>query len=129
MAAIPYPILFRRFSAFYFDESLISKITKLPFKPVAFLEPIHEIEKAFIKLQTNVEDSMDQDVLAINELLDKIRKRGISLDASTKNSMESELQKITKSLEHIISKRNKALKQKHDQDIQNIRKIKDLLFG
>jgi len=128
LTSIPYPILFRRFSAFYFDESLLERISKLPFKPVAFLQPIHEIEKAFIKLQSNVEDNIDQEVLAINELLDKIRKSGSSLDASTKSSIESELQKINKSLEHIISKRNKVLKQKHDQDIQNIRKIKEILF-
>jgi uncharacterized protein YllA (UPF0747 family) len=43
-------------------------------------------------------------------------------------SIESELQKIQKSLEHIKSKRNKSIKQKYDQDLQAIRRIKESLF-
>jgi bacillithiol biosynthesis cysteine-adding enzyme BshC len=125
--SIPYPLLFRRLSAFLYDQSLLSKITKTPFPPEAFLNPLQDLEKEFIKSQIP-ENIPDEDVNSIHMLLEKIRVNCEKLDASSRSSIESEIQKISKSLEHISSKRNKVIKQKYEQDLMNIRKIKDVLF-
>lgn len=126
--AIPYPLLFRRFSAFYFDQSLLNKISKSPFEPEDYLNPLHELEKSFVQLYAVDENGIDKEVREMILLLDKIRLGTSDMEASTKMSIESELQKIQKSLEHILSKQNKAIKQKYDLDLQAIRKIKEQLF-
>ena len=50
------------------------------------------------------------------------------MDQSTKTSIEAEIHKIIKSLEHIENKHLKAIKNKLEQEILQIHKIKDNLF-
>ncbi|MBK6546372.1 MAG: bacillithiol biosynthesis cysteine-adding enzyme BshC [Saprospiraceae bacterium] len=125
---IPYPLLFRRLSAFHFDQSLLSKIAKTIYKPIDFLLPINELEVGFIKLQKDSHTLNEEDLSNTKLLLEKIKISCSNLDSSTKISIEAELQKIYKSLEHIETKHTKSIKQKHEQEIQSIRKIKEVLF-
>ncbi len=126
--SIPYPVLFRRFSAFYFDKSLLTKIAKTAFQPADFLKPYQELENEFISTHSNSVISIDEQLDCIQDQLQKINLAGKSLDVPTQISIESEIQKILKSLDQITAKRNKVIKIKYDQDLQNIQKIKFALF-
>jgi bacillithiol biosynthesis cysteine-adding enzyme BshC len=124
---IPYPILIRRISTFYFDHSLMQKILKTTFQPADFLHPYQELENKYIR-QMDQKDSFADNMDGMQELTEKLKNDIANFEQSMRSSIESEIQKIKKSLEHISSKRNKIQKQKHEQELSQILKIKNSLF-
>lgn len=125
---LPYPLLFRRFSAVYFDQSVQQKISKTIFSPEQFILPIEKLEALFVEQYKDTVEITDDDWKSIKALFDKIKNASNSVEASSKSSIESELQKMNKSLEHIENKFIKAIKFKYELDIQKIQKIKSSLF-
>ncbi|MEI2693734.1 MAG: bacillithiol biosynthesis cysteine-adding enzyme BshC [Saprospiraceae bacterium] len=125
---IPYPLLFRRFSAIYFDSGVIQKISKTSFSELDFLDSITQLESKFVKNQNNKYVLHPEDFIAITKLLEKIKTDSNQLDQSTRTSIEAEIHKILKSLEHIENKHLKAIKNKLEQELLLLHKIKDNLF-
>ena len=52
---IPYPLLFRRYSAIYFESSILQKISKTSFTELDFLDPIIPVSYTHLTLPTNRE--------------------------------------------------------------------------
>lgn len=127
-ANIPYPLIFRRYSAVYFESGIRQKIAKTSFSELDFLESISQLETRFVNNQNTAHVLQPEDFKAINLLLEKIKIDSIQLDQSTRTSIEVEIHKIIKSLEHIENKHLKAIKNKLEQELIQLRKIKDNLF-
>lgn len=125
---IPYPLIFRRFSAIYFEAGILQKISKTSFSKIDFLDSINHLESNFVNNQTSTYILNPADFITINKLLEKIKVDSSQLDQSTRTSIESEIHKITKSLEHIENKHLKSIKNKFENELVQIRKIKDQLF-
>jgi bacillithiol synthase len=126
--SLPYPLLFRRLSAFHFDQNLLAKISKTAFSAKDFLRPYHQLEKEFISIHSQSIVSIDDPLNCIQDQLQKINLSSKSLDDPTQKSIEAEIQKILKSLDQITSRRNKVIKQKYDQDLITLQKIKSVLY-
>lgn len=125
---IPYPLIFRRYSAIYFESGVMQKIAKTSFSELDFLDSITQLEARFVNHQNTAHVLQPDDLKAINILLDKIKIDSMQLDQSTRTSIEAEIHKIIKSLEHIENKHLKAIKNKLEQELLQLRKIKDNLF-
>ncbi len=125
---LPFPILFRRFSAFHFDNKLIQKINKLDLLAEELLQPLQQIESNLVNQETETHVLDQADFKLLYTTLSKIKQDAHALDPSTKMSIESEIQKILKSLDHIENKHTKAVKLKLESKLQMLRKIKMQLF-
>ena len=124
---INYPILVPRNFVSILDKGTQSKLQKLNFETEALFKDGNELVKQFIKTQhndINLNDYQSSISTTFDELSDFISK----IDKSLIGSVEAEKQKSLNSILNLNQKVNKALKQKSENDINQIWSIKSKLF-
>jgi bacillithiol synthase len=124
---VVFPILMPRNFVSVIDKPTKSKIDKLNFLETDFFKSEQELIKDFqIKSNNLFEVNLEKEKISTlySELIEKV----ILVDKTLSGSVSGELQKTLNGLDLIAGKANKALKQKSETEINQIKSIKQRLF-
>jgi bacillithiol biosynthesis cysteine-adding enzyme BshC len=124
---VQYPILVPRNFVTAVDANTKSKIEKLNFLTEDFFKTETELINMFQTKSNNVFD-LEIEQAAISKIYISIKDKINLIDKTLINSAAAEEQKTLKSLELLVQKANKALKQKSETEINKIKQIKQKLF-
>lgn len=124
---VVFPILMPRNFVSVIDKPTKSKIDKLNFLETDFFKSEQELIKDFQIKSNNVFD-VNSEKEKISTLYSDLIEKITAVDKTLSASVSSELQKTLNGLDLITGKANKALKQKSETEINQIRNIKQRLF-
>ncbi len=125
---IPLPAIFRRNSAFYADARLVQKMMRTGFSFAEFLMPLHELEQQHIGRKASEQPISESAFVKLRSALEDISQAAGGFDASTQTSIQAELHKIEKMIGHIEQRQTKFVKSQHENDLQQLRNIREQLF-
>lgn len=123
---IQFPILMPRNFITVIETSLKNKIEKLLFKAEDFFKPEVEIIENF-QIKNNAIFEIEEKE-KLNLIYGDISKKVGLIDKSLVGSVQAELQKSLNGLNQIENKVNKALKQKSETELNQIKNIKQKMF-
>lgn len=123
--SLPFPVIQPRKFALLLEPKISSKLHKLNLNIEDVFLHLHELEKKVIPTDSINLDEVKQSILkSFLEIKEKIKNIDPTLIAST----DAELQKTNKGIEQLEQKTIRALKQKNDLRIAQVRAIKNALF-
>ncbi|MCE3258535.1 MAG: bacillithiol biosynthesis cysteine-adding enzyme BshC [Bacteroidetes bacterium] len=124
---VTFPILVPRASVTLVDKGTKNKIEKLGLTSNDLFKSDQELIRLFQVRSNNVFD-IDTEKKQVEELFTALSSRIGTIDKTLVNSVSAEQQKALNSLETLHAKANKALKQRSDTEINQLKGIKDKLF-
>ncbi len=124
---IEFPILVARDFVTIIDKGTKNKIEKLSFEPKNFFASELELIKQF-QIKSDAVFSVEQEKDFASNLYATLSEKITAIDKTLTGSVSAELQKTLNGLEMIAGKANKALKQKSETEINQIKTVKQKLF-
>lgn len=125
--SVSFPILIPRNFITVIDAGTKNKIDKLNFKPEDFFKDVQELINAY-QLKTNNLFALDKEKEEISYLFNQLIEKVNRVDKTLNASALAELQKTINGIDLLISKANKALKQRSETEINQINGVKLKLF-
>jgi bacillithiol biosynthesis cysteine-adding enzyme BshC len=125
---INFPMLFLRNSALMLSEGITKKIEKLGFNTKDFFKDTDQLIKEFIARTSGDEIDVSECKVIIEREFTKLQEIAKNIDPTLVNAIGAEMQKSVQSLDNIHNKLVKSLKQKSENELNQIEKIKSQLF-
>lgn len=124
---VNFPILVPRSFVTIIDKNTASKISKLGFKGEDIFKEENELINEFQEKNNNVFE-LEQEQAELIKLYNSIKEKISGVDKTLVNSVSAEEQKTVKSFEALVQKANKALKQRSETEINQVKQVKQKLF-
>jgi bacillithiol biosynthesis cysteine-adding enzyme BshC len=124
---VQFPVLTLRNFITVIDKPTQNKIEKLGFKPEDFFSEETELIKNF-QVKENKILGLGEEERKLSEIYSSIKEKIEVIDKTLVSSSQAEEQKALKGLEMIMQKANRALKQRSETEINQIKAIKQKLF-
>ncbi len=124
---IQFPVLTPRSFITVIDKSTRSKIEKLGFSPEDLFKDEAELINQF-QVKADLIFDLKEEEKKITEIYTEAKNKISSVDKTLVNNLLAEEQKTLKGLEILVQKANKALKQRSETEINQLRTIKQKLF-
>ena len=109
------------------DTSSQTKIDKLKFSGADFFKSEKDLIQDF-QVKTNNIFSIDAEKETLSKFYSSLIEKASAIDKTLSGSLSAELQKSLNGLDAITGKANKALKQRSETEINQIKSIKQKLF-
>jgi bacillithiol synthase len=123
---IPFPILLLRNSAMLLNSNQDKKREDLCFSVADLFLDEHQLQKKFILLKTDETTSLQKEIDEMELVYESILKK--TNDIGLQNSVKSQMQKQQKSFKQLEQKLLRLEKQKHENSLLQISKLKANLF-
>ena len=123
-----YPMLVRRNSALFIDQSSSKRMEKLGLTVDDLFEDVEVLVKRYVRDNTENELSLDEEKRRLQEIFDAVIEKAQEIDKTLVKSTKSEQAKVMNSIETLESKLMRAEKSRHDIAINQIRSLKEKLF-
>ena len=123
---IPFPILLLRNSAMLLNVSQNKRRQDLGFSIADLFLEEHQLQKNFILSQTKADVSLQKEIEKMESVYASMLKK--TTDVGLQNSIKSQLQKQEKSFKQLEQKLLRLEKQKHENSLVQISKLKANLF-
>lgn len=125
---VNFPQLLLRNSVLLLNETTNKKIEKLGFGVLDLFKETEELKKEFIT--KNAEDDIDVSAFKseVESVFIRLQELTKSIDASLVNTVGAELQKSLQSIDSIQKRLIKSLKQRNENELNQIEKFKTQLF-
>jgi bacillithiol biosynthesis cysteine-adding enzyme BshC len=124
---ILFPILIPRNFITVIDAGTKNKIEKLNFKVEDFFKDAQELVNAY-QLKTNNVFDLDQEKEELSTVYNKIIAKITEVDKTLNGTSLAEQQKTINGIDLLVGKANKALKQRSETEINQIKGVKQKLF-
>lgn len=125
---INYPVLVRRNSVLWIDDTQAQKMEKLGLDAAALFHDTEQLIKDYVKSQSDHELSIAEEKAQLEQLYQSVEAKANSIDPTLAKAVAAEATKQFKVLEQLEGRLMRAEKQKHDTAINQIRSLKDKLF-
>ena len=122
-----FPLLVPRNFLMVLDKSTKSKIQKLNFENQDFFKPENTLIQEF-QIKANAVFELNEVKEKLTSIYTEITEKISLVDKSLSGSVSAELQKSFNGLDMLSGKANKALKQRLDTEINQIKGVKQKLF-
>jgi len=122
-----FPLLIPRSFVTVIDKTTRSKIEKLNLEYGSVFKPEQALIKEFMD-SADISFTVENEKKEIEKIFSGLAINIGTIDATLSASVKAELQKALNSLELINGKANRALKQKSETELNQIRNIKEKLF-
>jgi len=117
---IPYPMLIRRNSIQWMDKASAQKLQKFGFDSSAIFEKPEDLQNAYIKNNSGIELSLNEEIAEINKVVDGILEKSNTIDATLAGAVNAERAKIVNMIHGLEAKVVKAQKNKFQTALQQI---------
>jgi bacillithiol biosynthesis cysteine-adding enzyme BshC len=124
---VQFPVLVPRNFILVADKATRNKIGKLGFLEEDFFKSERELIHAF-QLKSNAVFETGDEKEALNAIYNQLTEKITAVDKSLSGSVSAELQKAINGLDMLSGKANKALKQKSETELNQIKAIRQKLF-
>lgn len=124
---VTYPVLVPRHSVIIADKPTLQKSEKLGFKPEDFFADEQELIKLFLE-RSNKTVALESYKNDLSALFEKISSEATAVDATLKSTVEAETKKSLNSIDIIEQKINRAIKQRSETELTQLKTIKSKLF-
>jgi bacillithiol biosynthesis cysteine-adding enzyme BshC len=123
-----FPMLIRRNSALWVDKGNQKRLTKLDVDLHFLLQDIHDMEKAFVRDNTESELSLKTEKGELAKIFEGIVKRTQDIDKSLVKTVKAEMANQMKSLSQLEGRLMKAEKQRHEISLNQLKSVQERLF-
>lgn len=124
---ITYPVLVPRTFITVIEKNIKTKLQKLNFTEVDIFKDEQDLIKEF-QINENAIFDLEEDKKNIDLIFNNINAKINTIDKTLSATVNAEQQKALTSLDVLTAKANKALKQKLDTEITQIKTLKQKLF-
>lgn len=124
---IEFPILQPRKFVMIVDKAQQQKLAKLNLKASSVFDTEKELIDTYLE-QKGSTVTLDTEKNKLEELYETLLVKSIDIDKTLEASVKAELQKSLNSIQAIEAKLNKALKQRSDTELNQIKTVKAKLF-
>lgn len=125
---VNFPQLIVRNSVLLINDALTKKAMKLGFTTQDFLQEIDSLKKLYIEKNTATDLDFSNYKHDIEKVFNEIKNKTQSIDVSLVNVVGAEQQKTLQSIDAIQKRLLKSLKQKNENELLQIEKLKQQLF-
>ena len=125
---IAFPILFLRNCALVIDKSSATRMNKFGLTETSLFADIEEIIKSFTLQQTGDSFEMNEERIELEKLFQQLKSKISALDKTLENQIAAEQTRVLKFIQSLEERLLKTEKKKHEDSIQQIRKLKEKLF-
>ena len=125
---LPFPMLVRRDSAVWIDQTASKRLRKLDLTFEDLLEETEALIKRFVKSSSDEELSLKAQKKALSEVFNQIAELTRPIDPTLVKTVKSELAKTLNSVGQLEKRLMRAEKSKHDTAINQLRSVKEKLF-
>lgn len=123
-----FPMLIRRNSLLWLDQGTVKRMEKLDLSvPDLFIET-EALLKKFVKSQTDNELTIQEEKQQLETLFKSIADKAREIDPTLAKAIEAEYTRQAKSVDNLEGRLMRAEKQKHENALNQIRKLKEKLF-
>ncbi len=123
-----FPMLIRRNSALWIDKGNQKRMTKLDVDLRFLLQDTHDMEKAFVRENSESELSLKTEKGELAKIFEGIAKRTKDIDQSLVQTVKAEMASQMKSISQLESRLMKAEKQRHEISLNQLKSIQERLF-
>ncbi len=123
-----FPILVRRNSVLWIDESSAGKFQKMGFDLIEIFEDLHQLQKKYVEINSSVQVSIDTEKEMVRKAFQLITKKAKEIDPTLEKKFLAEESKNLKSLDQLGDRLVKAEKQKHEVTLNQLQKINIKFF-
>jgi len=125
---INFPMLIRRNSLLWVDQTTLKKITKLGLNVDQLFENTETLSKNYIRQHTENDLSIQTEKDQLKALFESIANKAKNIDPTLEKAILADYARQAKSLENLEGRLMRAEKQKHDTALNQMRKLKEKLF-
>ncbi len=125
---IPYPMLVRRNSALWIDRGDARRMYKLSLQVADLLDDVESVIKKWLTRHAQGSCSLSEEKQALQALFQRLAQKAKAIDPTMEKKVLAEGARQLKALEGIEKRLIRAEKQKHDQAINQLRKLHAKLF-
>ncbi|MBL4625216.1 MAG: bacillithiol biosynthesis cysteine-adding enzyme BshC [Flavobacteriales bacterium] len=124
---VNFPMVVLRDSVQWIDSGSVERLKKLKIDVSAIFKPIEQLERDYLATQSG-SFSIEEYRNKLTDIFTDLSVVISQIDQSLSASIEGERKKQQKGLDNIEGKVNKAIKRKHEVELNQLRKLKDKLF-
>ena len=125
---LSFPILIRRASVMWISRGIWKKMNKIGIDVPKLFQPLSKLSATFVKDNSSGKLNLDSEEAILVELFTKLKDKASSIDRSLVDFISAEESRAKSSIQKIGGKLLKAEKQRHENSIMTLTKIKGKLF-
>jgi bacillithiol biosynthesis cysteine-adding enzyme BshC len=125
---VPFPMLVRRASVLWIPKSISKLMDKLDLGIKDIFIDTHQLIKQYVIDNASEELSFAQEIEAINEVFEQLIGKTVAVDPALERAVIAQQVNTQKAIGKLEQRLIRAEKQKQENSIQQIEKIKDTLF-
>lgn len=122
------PVLLPRNTALILTAKQAERIAKLQLSPQDFFQEEHMLKKQFFLKNVQSTFSLQQERETLEQLFDKIKQKTHNIDKSLLAMVSADRQKVSKIVEHLEKRIQKAYEKKYEVQLQQLLSLKEKLF-
>ena len=123
-----FPVLIRRNSIMIMNKPMGKQVEKLSLNTNQLFEKEDQIINEFLQTNTDFDIKLTDEILQIDELLDRMVDKAGKADATLRGFAEAEKIRILKQLENVENRITRSLKKQEEVKINQISSLKNKLF-
>jgi len=124
---IYFPVLVPRNFATVFEKPVAEKINKLAFTLQDVFLPEQKLIQAVVD-RSGIKPDLENENQLLHTLFEKVQQKAAEVDKTLESAVKAELQKAIGGLQNIEAKMNRAIKQKSETEINQIKAIRQKVF-
>lgn len=125
---INFPMLIRRNSLLWLDSGTVKRMKKLELQVADLFVETEALLKQFVNSQTDNELTIQEEKDQLEALFTSIADKARDIDPTLAKAIEAEYTRQAKSVDNLEGRLMRAEKQKHENALNQIRKLKEKLF-
>lgn len=125
---IPYPMLIRRDSILWIPKREYGYLSEEGINGKMIFSSADEWVRHFLENHADIELDLEAEKQHIDDALNKIVEKASILDPTLAKSLEAEKTKLKKSVDQFESRIFRTAKQKNEQKVAKLRRVKEKLF-
>jgi bacillithiol biosynthesis cysteine-adding enzyme BshC len=125
---IDFPVVFLRSCALLISEKQSDRIRKLQWSDSMIFQKTETLLNTYLQSVNGNVAALSTEFELLGELFNGILKKAAEVDGTLHAAVEAEKTRALKGLQMIDEKIKRALKRKHDEQLQRVRKLKEDLF-
>jgi bacillithiol biosynthesis cysteine-adding enzyme BshC len=125
---IDFPVLLLRNSALVIDKRSAENLSKLGFKLEDVFLPVAELQKTWVKNNSNANLNLSNEINSIQALFDQIKSNASKIDKTLVLSADAAKTRTNNLLSNLEKKLYRAEKRKHEVSLKQIENVKNRLF-